>query len=81
MANNLHKALISTLIERRKELGLSHARLANLAGVHRTAISHIESGKRNPTLLTCLKLAEALNTSLAELLQVAESREAIGDTT
>ena len=32
----------------RQEKGLSHEALARRAGVTRPAISHIESGKRNP---------------------------------
>ena len=68
----LQNAVVDVLIERRKKLGLSHEKLATLAGVTRPAISFVESGKRNPTLLMCLKLAQALNCPLSEILAAAE---------
>jgi DNA-binding XRE family transcriptional regulator len=74
-AAKIQDAAIDVLIERRKKLGLSHEKLAALAGIHRTAISHIENRRRNPTLLICLKLAQALNCSLSEILGMAEKRK------
>ncbi len=65
---------MNVLIKRRKELGFSHEKLAKLAGLHRTAISHIENRRRNPTLLVCLKLSNALGYQLSELLKEAEKR-------
>ncbi len=53
----------------RKENGLSHEKLAKLAGVNRSTISLLESKKRIPTILTCLKIAEALEVSLSDLLK------------
>jgi DNA-binding XRE family transcriptional regulator len=71
---NIHSALIDILTEQRKKLELSHERLAALAGVHRTAISHIENRRRQPTLIICLKLANAMRLSFADLLKEAEER-------
>ena len=45
---------------KRKELGLSHQKLAEMTGLHRTAIGLIESNKRMPSILTCLKISDAL---------------------
>ena len=56
----------------RKKLGLSHEALASKAGVTRAAISFIESGKRKPTLLILLKLANAMDADLSGLLRKAE---------
>jgi transcriptional regulator with XRE-family HTH domain len=67
-------ALIDLFIERRKARGLSHEKLAALAGMHRTGISHIENRKRNPTLIVCLKLARALDCPLSDLIKMAEAR-------
>ncbi len=75
-AQHIHNAIVDILIERRKERRLSHEKLASLAGVHRTTISHIENRRRNPTLLVCLKLAESLGCSLAEIVKAAETRGA-----
>ena len=52
--------------------GISHETLARKAGVTRSAISHIESGKRKPSLLVALSIAEALGTELSEILSKVE---------
>ena len=70
----VQNAVIDALIARRKKLNLSHEKLASLAGVTRPAISHIENRKRNPTLLICMKLAQALNISLGEVIVAAEKQ-------
>jgi transcriptional regulator with XRE-family HTH domain len=70
----LHDEIIEILIERRKAKNLSHEKLAALAGLHRTAISHIENRRRNPTLIVCLRLAAALDCSMAEIIKQAEKR-------
>jgi putative molybdopterin biosynthesis protein len=56
----------------RQTKGLSHDTLARRAGLTRPAISHIESGKRKPSLKVSIKLAHALDTELSELLRAIE---------
>ena len=73
VGEKIQDQVIDALIHERKKLGLSHEKLAILAGLHRTAISHIENKKRNPTLVTCLKIAHALKISLGDLIKQAES--------
>ncbi len=53
----------------RKERELSHEKLAELAGVNRSTISLLESKKRIPTILTCLKIADALGVTMDDLLK------------
>lgn len=65
--------LVDELTAARKEQGLSHERLAQKTGLNRSAISLIESKKRIPTILTCFKLARALDVSLAVLIKKIES--------
>lgn len=48
---------------------MSQGDIARALEVHRAYISGIESGKRNPTLATIQKLAEALGVSADELLK------------
>lgn len=72
LAVQVQNKVVDALIARRKELGLSHEKLAALAGLHRTAISHIENRRRNPTLLVCLRLAKALDCRLSDLLDKCE---------
>ena len=47
---------------------LSQQALAEKANMHRTYIGMIERGERNPALLNLVRLANALNISLPELL-------------
>ncbi len=53
----------------RKERGWSQEELAFESGLHRTYISGIERGARNPTVLVIEKLAEALSVTPAHLLE------------
>lgn len=60
--------VIKRLTEKRKSLNLSHEKVAELAGLHRSTISLIESRKREPTLQTVIKIAHALDYDLAKLI-------------
>ena len=59
---------------RRNELGFTQEEFSESAGMHRTYLAGIESGKRNPSLEIIRKLAHALDVSLAVLLDSAEKR-------
>lgn len=59
--------------KRRTEQGISQESLANLAGLHRTYISMLERGIRNPSLTVILQLAEALNTMASTLMADLEA--------
>ncbi len=52
----------------REEQGISQEAFAHKAGLHRTAISMIETSKRSSTLETIEKLAKALDVPAAELM-------------
>jgi putative transcriptional regulator len=60
----------------RVEMGLTQEQLAELAGVTRQTIGLIESGKYNPTLKLCLKLADLTGKGLDELFWIKSSRDA-----
>ena len=55
----------------RKERGWSQEELAFESGLHRTYISGIERGARNPTVLVLERLAEALKVAPARLFEPA----------
>ena len=52
----------------REERGWSQERLAERAGLHPTYVSSVERGERNVTLLSILRLAEALRADAGELV-------------
>lgn len=52
----------------REGKGLSQEAFADEAGIHRTYVSDIERGARNPTITVVERLAIALGVSAGELL-------------
>jgi DNA-binding XRE family transcriptional regulator len=73
MRNLQSEQIVSKLLDElerlRGEQGLSHEKLANLAGIHRSTVSLLENKKRIPTILTCLRLCKALGVRLDDLLR------------
>lgn len=58
---------------RREELQLTQEALAELSQIHRTYLSDIERGFRNPSLVNIHRLAKALSCSLSVLFQQVET--------
>lgn len=71
VAKHFGEALATFRLER----GLSQEELAHNAGLHRTFISLVERGKRQPTLATIFDLAEALGVRPSTLVRKAETLE------
>ena len=74
MARSKHSSNATTefgrrLRARRERLGLSQLALGERAGLHFTFVSDLERGTRNPSLLTMLRLARALEVDLATLVK------------
>jgi transcriptional regulator with XRE-family HTH domain len=67
------EAFGQVLRKRRKEAGLTQEQLAFEADLERVFISWLETGKRQPTFQTMLKLAAALGCKAAELVEEAEA--------
>ena len=63
---------------RREELELSQEALGFKAQVHRTYVSDVERGARNPTVKVIWKLAVALDTEPSALFTLAEGVAAKG---
>lgn len=55
--------------EIRLEKKMSQGDVAKILGVHRTYISGIERGMRNPSLITLEKIAKALKVSIDNLIK------------
>ncbi len=60
-------ALKTRIKEFRAKLDLTQEDLANLVGVRRETIIHLEKGKYNPSLRLAYDIAKALNTTIDEL--------------
>lgn len=69
-------ALGAVIKARREVLALSQEKLAERCGFDRTYISMLERGKRNPSLLNLLKLADGLQTSVSQLTEVYDGAKA-----
>lgn len=68
------KAIVGRNVRRlRQERKLSQEQLALSAGIDLTYVGGIELGKRNPSLLILVKLATALETSPARLIDPGRS--------
>jgi len=66
----------AALREFRVNQGLSQEDLAHRASLHPTWISHLESGRENPSWATVRRLATALDITLADLAARADALEA-----
>ena len=65
-------ALGRAIRELRIERGISQEALAHGADTHPTWISHLESGRNNPSWGTVRRICAALGVSLSELVALAE---------
>ncbi len=69
------RRLGTVIRERRQQLDLSQEDLADRCELHRTYISGIERGVRNPTITCIDDVANALELSLADLVKRVEARK------
>ena len=65
---DIRRRLAANIIRLRKEQGWSQDELADRAGLHRTYISGVERGVRNPTITVVAKISAALSVEAALLL-------------
>ncbi len=66
------KAFGRVLQQIRQERGLSQEQLGFESGYHRTYISFVERGKKNPTLSTIMDLADTLRVPASEMIRRVE---------
>jgi ribosome-binding protein aMBF1 (putative translation factor) len=71
----LFAQIAEQVADRRRELRLSQAELAEICGTTQSAIARLESGGRPPRIDTLLKLAHALDCDLAVELRPRSSTE------
>ena len=70
--DTLQQQFGSLVRRRRHAAGLGQEALADKAGLHRTHVSLLERGKRMPSLQVIKKLADALETTMASLMEELE---------
>jgi two-component system, response regulator len=73
MAAQLKILLGNAIKSTRSALGLSQEELAARAGLHRTYVSDVERGARNPSIGSIEKLAHALKVSVSALFERASN--------
>ena len=62
--------LANRLKERRSELGLTQAELAEKVGVTRKTVNTVENGVFTPSATLAIKLADALNVPVEQLFWI-----------
>ena len=62
--------LANRIKERRTELGLTQAELAEQVGVTRKTVNTVENGVFTPSATLAIKLAEALNFTVEQLFWI-----------
>jgi transcriptional regulator with XRE-family HTH domain len=67
--NRTLRALAIRIKELRDKKGISQEELAHRAGLSRTGMGFVETGKRWPRLDTLMKVAQGLNVTVDELLK------------
>lgn len=73
MEDSLTAAWGKHLTRLRQAQGLSVTDLAKLAGMAPSAIAHMESGRRNPTLESIIKLSAAMEITPSDMVEVGLS--------
>ena len=58
-----------TLKRKRREANYSQEEFAEKLGIHRTYMSFLERGQRNPSLIMLFKISRALKIKLPELFE------------
>lgn len=66
---SVRKRVGQNLRRAREVVGISQEDLADRAGLHRTYVSGVERGVRNPTVTVLEKLAKALKVKPSTLLE------------
>ena len=68
----MHERLANRLKERRADLDLTQAELAERVGVTRKTINTVENGVFVPSTILALKLAESLDLTVEQLFWIEE---------
>lgn len=67
-----HKALITILIAKREEAGMTQSQLANALGEYQSFIARLESGQRRVDVVEFIELARILGFEAAPIVRELE---------
>jgi len=70
--SDLSSGLGTAIKNERSALGISQDELAKRSGLHRTYVSDLERGARNPTVGSIQKIANALQVPVGKLFEIAD---------
>ena len=73
--DDMTKKFAEAILNRRKQLGLTQDELAQKVGTSKQMVSRYEHAQRSPKVLMANKFAEALGTTLDELLEIEPAEE------
>lgn len=65
---NINEKFGKRIKEKRKAMGLSQEKLANIAEIDRTYLPEVERGERNISLVVAEKIANALGEKLSKMI-------------
>ena len=68
-----YKKMGKLILQLRRKRGYSQEVLSGLAGIGRSHLAMIEAGKKNASVETLCRIAEALDLSMSGLFQMYES--------
>lgn len=65
--------LITCIKAHREAVGMTQGELAQLVGVRRETIVHLENGRYNPSLKLAMDIAHVFSTTVEELFSFSEN--------
>ena len=68
-------ALITKIKEYREKAGYKQNELAEMVGVRRETIVHLENGRYNPSLKLAMDIAKIFNVAVEELFEFVDSEK------
>lgn len=66
-------AILTKIKEYRAKFNMTQEELANLVGVRRETIGHLENGKYNPSLKLAFDIAKVFHATVDELFEVTDA--------
>jgi len=74
VALTIEEAFGQVIRELRKAKSFSQEKLSDVSTLNRTFISHLERGRKQPSLITIFQLAKALSISAAAITSMVEEK-------